>query len=143
MKLLHLGLARADFPDIGSGWRGVPWDATKNWRSAQFDPPVRQELDGIYGAAAPAVRVLMLMWEIPPLVAGGTWTACYHLVRNLRRRGVNVTVVVPWDNSAIVDAPFGSQVPIVALGIRPPAEGAQEARQSWYPYWSPYGGGST
>src|SRR5205814_309690 len=54
MKVLNLDLARADFTDIGSGWRGVPWDATKNWRSAQFDPPVRQELDGIYGAAAPA-----------------------------------------------------------------------------------------
>ena len=115
----------------------MPWDATKNWRSAQFDPPVRQELDGIYGAAAPAVRVLMLMWEIPPLVAGGTWTACYHLVRNLRRRGADVTVVVPWDDGLVVPQPFGVEVPIVLMGITPPEAGPSDGA-TVTPYWSPY-----
>ena len=134
-KVLNLDLERADLRDIGPGWRGVPWDATRNWRQALFDAPVRAELDRLYGPAAPSTRVLMLMWEIPPMVAGGTWTACYHLVRNLRRRGADVTVVVPWARSALIadPPPFGVEVPIVTLGIDVPADAV--------PHWSPYGSG--
>jgi hypothetical protein len=97
------------------------------------------------------------MWETPPLIAGGTWTACYHLVRNLRRRGAHVTVVVPWDRSIILRNPFGSEVPMVVLGIVPPDDTGSaygEATPAWSPYgrgqaaagygsWSPYGGSGT
>jgi hypothetical protein len=74
------------------------------------------------------------MWETPPLIAGGTWTACYHLVRNLRRRGAHVTVVVPWDRSIILRNPFGSEVPMVVLGIVPPDDTGSaygEATPAW------------
>ena len=156
-KVLNLDLADAALQGLGPGWRGVPWDATRNWRQAQFDESVRAELDRIYGPAAPRLRVLMLLWEIPPMVAGGTWTACYHLVRNLRRRGADVTVVVPWArNTLIVDPPpFGVDVPIVTLDIEVP----DDTVAAWSPYssggmiaprartaansgWSPYGGGA-
>jgi hypothetical protein len=76
VQVLNLDLHKADFRGIGSGWRSVPWDATRNWREAIFDADVRNELDTLYGPEAPALRVLMLMWETPPLIAGGTWTAC-------------------------------------------------------------------
>jgi len=157
-KLLNLDLTGADFADIGSGWRGVPWDATRNWREAAFDAPVRAELDRLFGPAAPKLRVLMLMWEIPPMVAGGTWTSCYHLVRGLRRRGAEVTVVVPWARKTLIadPPPFGVEVPVVTLDIEVPADAATSGALSPYstaavavPYtvsrgytgWSPYGGG--
>ena len=140
-KVLNLDLEGADLRGLGEGWRGVPWDATANWRKATFDPEVLEELERRYGAEAPDLDILMLMWEAPPFVAGGTWTACYHLVRRLRRRGAKVTVVVPWERSLIEDSPFGLDVPIVALGIVPTASG--EAVTSAYgggaPSWSPYG----
>jgi len=152
IKVLNVDLDRADLTRIGEGWHGVPWDATRNWRSARFDPDVRRELDDLYGAAAPATKVVMLMWEVPPLVAGGTWTACYHLVRALRRRGADVTVIVPWERYAIDPNPFGNDAALVGLGIAIP-----DAPRSAYgsygratPYWSvsayssysSYGGGA-
>jgi glycosyltransferase involved in cell wall biosynthesis len=155
IQVLNLDLTKTDFTGIGPGWRGVPWDAARNWREAVFDADVRQELDAKFGPAVPPLRVLMLMWESPPLVAGGTWTACYHLVRNLRRRGAQVTVVVPWHHDIILKTPFGSEVPIVALGIVPPDDGGSPyggATSSAYGHgqadrgyvsWSPYGGSGT
>jgi glycosyltransferase involved in cell wall biosynthesis len=90
------------------------------------------------------------MWEMPPLVAGGTWTACYHLVRNLRQQGANLKVVVPWDEALIMPAPFGREVEVIPLGIRlpQPATSIYGTAQGWSPYarsaatpsWSsPYG----
>ena len=83
----------------------------------------------------------MLMWEIPPLVAGGTWTACYHLVRSVRAAGADVTVVVPWDDETVGESPFGGEVEIVKLGMSPPADGASPYGGAWssYAYGSPYG----
>ena len=141
IQVLNLDLEGTDFSGIGAGWRGVPWDATANWRQAKFDDAVRAEMEAKYGSEAPAIRVLMLMWEAPPLVAGGTWTACYHLVRNLRRRGADVTVVVPWDRAALLPNPFGVDVPIVALGITPP-DAAGSVYGGGAQGWSPYGGSS-
>lgn len=148
VKVLNLDLDGADLRDIGPGWRGVPWDATRNWRQATFDAPVRSELDRRYGPAAPSLRVLMLMWEIPPMVAGGTWTACYHLVRNLRRRGAEVTVVVPWARRNLLTdpPPFGIEVPVVTLDIEAPTDAIGRGAWSAYgedavpaPYGGPYG----
>jgi len=142
VKVLDVDLNGAVFSDIGAGWRGLPWDATRNWRQATFDDAVRAELDAKYGEPAPPLQVLMLMWEMPPLVAGGTWTACYHLVRKLARRGANVTVLVPWERDALVDLPFGIDVRVEALGIALPQwSGSPYATMSGYsnePYWSPY-----
>lgn len=160
-KVLNLDLSEADLRGIGKGWRSVPWDATRNWRSARMDETVSAELTEIYGPAVPAMKVLMLMWEIPPMIAGGTWTACYHLVRNLRRRGADVTVVVPWSRSVVTldPAPFGVDVQVVTLEIeledRPPGGQGWSpyggmsgpygfGQGGWSPYgqaWSPYGGG--
>jgi glycosyltransferase involved in cell wall biosynthesis len=156
VKVLNLELDKADLSKIGEGWRSVPWDATRDWRKATFSPEVRAELEARYGAEAPDLHVVMLMWEAPPYVAGGTWTACYHLVRRLRRRGARLTVVIPWARALIDDTPFGLDVPIVALGIVPPAAGptsvygggsAYGGPPAWSVYggspaWSVYGGGA-
>jgi glycosyltransferase involved in cell wall biosynthesis len=115
----------------------LPWEMVVNWRRAALDPALRARLIERYGDEPSGPHVLMLMWEIAPLVAGGTWTACFHLVRNLRRRGAHVTVVVPWSESLIVAHPFGSEVRVVALGIVPP-----ELEPGGMLPYGPYGAGS-
>jgi WD40 repeat protein/glycosyltransferase involved in cell wall biosynthesis len=84
-------------------------------------------------------HVLMLMWEIPPLVVGGVWTACYHLVRNLERLGQQVTVVVPWERRTVLPDPFGNGVAVVPLGMIPPGDPAGPA-PGVGDAWSSYGG---
>ncbi|MGZ8345708.1 MAG: glycosyltransferase [Allosphingosinicella sp.] len=156
MKVLNLDVAGTRIGGDVTGWRDLPWEAARDWRLANFDPAIREELDRRYGEAAPDLHVLMLVWEMPPnYVAGGTWTACYHLVRKLRQRGANVTVVAPWRRDLIADTPFGVDVPIVGLDIVPPPDQLSPyGAAAWSPYagpvgspygapsWSPYGGGA-
>jgi len=120
--------------------RAMRWEETLNWRTATLDDALRRRLLDRYGPMPTGPTVLMLMWEIPPLVAGGTWTASYHLVRTLRRLGAKVVVVVPWHGDVIAASaarPFDSEVDLVPLGIVPPSD----AQPSPYgtPAWSPYG----
>jgi glycosyltransferase involved in cell wall biosynthesis len=137
LRMLNLDLAGARIGAAVTGWRGLPWEAARDWRRAEFDRAIRDELDRTYGDPAPPLRVLMLVWEMPPtFVAGGTWTACYHLVRKLRERGADVTVVTPWSREQVADLPFGVDVPVVGLGIEPVA---REASPYGMPAWSPYG----
>ena len=147
----NLDLADARLERLDVDWETVPWEQTRNWRSARFDESLRNKLLQRYGRAPSGARILMLMWEIPPYVAGGTWTACYHLVRNLVRDGADLTIVVPWNDASILTAPFGSEVKIVPMGIRLPPQfaspygaadgrrgGLQQASPYAPPAWSPY-----
>jgi glycosyltransferase involved in cell wall biosynthesis len=146
--VLNVDLAGAELQSLASGWRGVPWDATRNWRRASFDADVRAALGRVYGEEVPPHKVLMLLWEVPPFVAGGTWTAAYHLVRKLRRRGADLTIVTPWRRDLLSDNPFGPDVPIVGLGVIPPRNagpggyGAYSSYGSYSSYssYSSYGG---
>jgi glycosyltransferase involved in cell wall biosynthesis len=140
-QVRDLDLDQADLSGARLDANSVRWEQILNWRTATLDSPLRERLLRRYGPAPSGPRVLMLMWEIPPLVAGGTWTASYHLVRSLRRHGADVTVVVPWHGDTIASAaarPFDSEVDVVPLGMFPP-----EAPASAYggPVWSPYGSG--
>jgi glycosyltransferase involved in cell wall biosynthesis len=148
VKISATNLAGANLTGALMDADEIPWELAKNWREARFDAGVRERLLARYGPEAAGVRVLMLMWEIAPLVAGGSWTACYHLVRQLRRAGADVTVVVPWDEASVVPSPFGCEVEVIALGITPPSGGASaygegEAapppRGGFADYWTSYG----
>lgn len=142
----------------------LPWHLARDWRKACFDDQLRSVLAKRYGAGPTGPRVLMLMWEVSPVVAGGTWTASYHLVRKLRRQGADITVVVPWSEEDLQSEthPFGSEVRVVPLGIPLPSPtgdpgglpygspswssyGSSFSQPSWNPYASstPYGGGSS
>jgi glycosyltransferase involved in cell wall biosynthesis/uncharacterized protein YjbI with pentapeptide repeats len=139
-KLLDLNLADASL--LGAELDPeAPWELTKGWRSAKLEPSLAERLRLRFGGDPTGPRVAMLMWEIPPLVAGGTWTACYHLVRSMRAADANVTVVVPWDDETVGESPFGGEVEIVKLGMHPPADGASPYGGAWssYAYGSPYG----
>lgn len=139
-KVLKMDIQDADLRGVEFHPEDVPWTYIKNWRKATFDPGLLDQLIRRYGPSARGRRILMLMWEIPPLVAGGTWTACYHLVRNLRKQGADVTVVVPWDISSIISNPFGCEVDVIPLGIVPPKPMPNSYQQIWSPYpsWSSY-----
>ena len=152
--VLDLDLTKADLRGLDVDWETVPWEQSRNWRSASFDSDLKEKLDHRFGPAPSGPRILMLMWEIPPFVAGGTWTACYHFVRNLIRRGADLTIVVPWNDASILTAPFGSEVKVVPMGIRLPqqlvspympddvghdATSPRHASPYGPPAWSPYG----
>ena len=140
IKVQNMNLAGADLREAKYHVHDVAWEKIKNWRKATFDEGILGDLLERLGPDASGVHVLMLMWEIPPFVAGGTWTACYHMIRNVRRRGAKVTVVVPWDTTEILSSPFGCEVDIVALGIRlsDPSISSYESGPSRGPWWSGY-----
>lgn len=148
-RLGYVDFAGADLRGADFDPETVPWDLVSNWRRAKLDEALRQTLIARFGPEPGGIRVLMLMWEVSPLVAGGTWTACYHLVRNLRRQGADITVVVPWHEDAMLPNPFGSEVKVVAMGItlpRTPVAPYAAGPYGYGPYgygggawWSPYG----
>ena len=149
-KVLRLNLKNADLTGAVFDLDEMRWDLIDNWREARFDDDVSAALIARFGPGTVGPRVLMLLWEAPPLVAGGTWTAGYHLVRNLKRMGAQVTVAVPWSEDVLTALPFGTDIPLVSMGIDPP--GGQAAGFSPYaspaaagqrhhgqtPSWSPY-----
>lgn len=134
-KVQEMNLAGANLRQAIYNIDEVAWEKIKNWRKAVFDDGVLDSLLERLGPEPSGVRILMLMWEIPPFVAGGTWTACYHMIRNLRRHGANITVVVPWDANAILPVPFGCEVKIVSLGINFAGSSVPPTQQAW---WSEY-----
>ncbi len=138
-KVLRMNIRRADLRDASFDIEKMPWPLIIGWREAVFDVGIREQLLAVHGPAPSGIRIMMLMWEIPPLVAGGTWTATYHLVRNLQKRGVHLTIVVPWDESLILPNPFGCDVDIVPLGIFPPDFAVSPYAQTSGSLWSSYG----
>lgn len=134
-KVLRMNLKGADLRGAVFDPGRLRWDLIENWREATLDDGLMERLVARYGPASAGPRVLMLLWEMPPLVAGGTWTATYHLVRNLKRSGARVTVAIPWVDWALTPLPFDTDVPVVALGIDPPRA---PAAGGGGPYWSPY-----
>lgn len=148
-RVLNLDLRGADLRKTEFDTDEFPWELTKHWREAILESTVREQLIQRYGLKPTGAVILMLMWEVPPLIAGGTWTACYHFVRNLRQQGANLKIVVPWEQAKLMPAPFGREVKIIPLGIRIPehtvsaygeAHGPSPYGQSgWNPAWSsPY-----
>jgi len=134
-KVLRMNLRGADLRGAEFYPDRLRWDLIENWREAKLDDGLMEKLLGRYGPAVAGPRVLMLLWEMQPLVAGGTWTAAYHLVRNLKRCGARVTVAVPWAEWALAPLPFDTDVPVVALGIEAPRGPASSGGS---PYWLPY-----
>jgi len=68
------------------------------------------------------MRVLMIGWEFPPFFSGGLGVHVYNLTRELARKGVEVTYVMPKTHTPvsapwvrIVQAPFYADFGIYAL----------------------------
>jgi glycosyltransferase involved in cell wall biosynthesis len=129
-KVMRMDVTGATFQGDSPGLAELPWDYVRGWRAAKLPEPLRRQLETRFGPAPGGPRVLMLMWELPPHVTGGAWTACHHLVRALRRSGADVTVVVPWDTQTLDGLPFGVEVPVIGMGLSTPEPSG------------PYGGGA-
>lgn len=116
IKVLDADFDRADLSGAMISEFLLDWKLAKNWRKAKLDDDLRGRLLARYGPAVSGPRVLMLLWEFAPIIAGGVWTAAYHLLLDLRRRGVDLVVMVPWPASAIETGDFGNEVEIIAVG---------------------------
>jgi glycosyltransferase involved in cell wall biosynthesis/uncharacterized protein YjbI with pentapeptide repeats len=112
---------------------------SRNWRGAELDPPVRKSMIERYGDVAGAPRVLMLMWEYPPYVTGGGWTAAYNFVSELRLLGRSITLLVPWPTSAIDLSIFGGEVEVIGTGSDEDRPRSQ--REFYYSGYSGYSSG--
>ncbi len=84
------------------------------------------------------MKVLMLGWELPPLISGGLGIACQGLYLALRQEGIDVSFVLPWpvhgltsDSGEIIGA-FGT--------IQPGAIPEQVLNSQALSYGAGYGG---
>lgn len=130
VRLLDADLAGCSLRDVIVNWDVVDIGLTKNWRKAKFYSDDDSEADKARGKALHEAllakygerregekRVLMLMWEMEPIVSGGGWTAAYHLVKNVCRKGANLTIMVPWVEKNISKEAFGNEVELIPVGV--------------------------
>ncbi len=47
------------------------------------------------------LRVLMYGWEFPPFISGGLGVACYAIVQELIKQGIDLTLVLPYSLSSL------------------------------------------
>lgn len=113
VKVLHADLAGAELNQCKFLPRALDWRLIKNWRSAQFETGLFHKLIEKHGPEVSGPSVLMLTWEAYPFVSGGGWTAVYHLARNLRRKGTNLTLMVPWPTRAVSPLSFGHEIDVI------------------------------
>jgi hypothetical protein len=116
IRLLDLDLHEADLRGARFAPHATDWRLTKNWRTATIDPALRERLLANHGPMLSGLRVAMLMWEFPPFVSGGGWTAAYHFLRNLRRRGADIVVFVPLPMLSLDRFLFGNEIQVVGVG---------------------------
>jgi len=86
--------------------------------------------------------IAILSWEMNPMVAGGSWTACYHFVRKIKKQGANPIVVTPWERGCVDADPFNCGVETATLGVLGQNEHSK-LMASGYPHFQhsgPYGG---
>jgi glycogen synthase len=49
------------------------------------------------------MKVLMYGWEFPPKISGGLGVACYSIVKELAKKNVEVSVVLPQSVDNFID----------------------------------------
>jgi len=116
IQLLDLDIDGADLRDAKFAPNATDWRLVKNWRNAILDSKLRDSLLEIYGPPVQGPKILMLMWEYPPIVSGGGWTAVHHFLTALRWRGAHLTVIVPLPASVLDRSIFGNEIDIIGVG---------------------------
>jgi len=114
--LMNIDLQEADLQGARMTISDTDWRLAKKWRTAKFSLGIREQLIVKYGPPVKGPRVLMLLWEFVPNVSGGLWTAAYHLLRNLRNNGTDVSVAVPLEGKDVSFFEFGNEIPLFTLG---------------------------
>lgn len=136
-KILDADFREADLRGLVFRRRTTDWGLARNWRSAQMDSEVRRSLHERLGPRPSGPRVLMLMWEFPPHVSGGGWTAPYHFIKSLRKEGADILVLVPWARSKLCSTTFGNEVQVLGATMEFP-DAPMSTGYSPYSTSSPY-----
>ena len=118
-KLLDLKMEGADLTTAKLSAYTTDWRLACGWREAKLDEKLSQKLVAAHGPKASGPRVLMLLWEYPPIVSGGQWTAAYHFLTNLRLKGISATIVVPYSKAWLNVETFGNEHRLVGADIFP------------------------
>ena len=138
-KVLNVDLREADLTEANFGPEEIDWRLTINWRKAFFSTTLHDQIIGRYGPDVQGPRILMMLWEFPPLASGGAWTATYHIIRNLRRQGANLVLMLPWKKALLRSDLFGNEVELLTMEIDPPKSSTSTYGQEWSsPYGRPY-----
>ncbi len=120
IKLMNANFSQANLQGARFTFADTDWRLSRAWRSAEFSPGLKERLISKYGPPVEGPRILMLLWEYLPNVSGGLWTAAYHLLRNLRSRGADISVAVPHAAKDVSFFEFGNEIPLFPLGgMRP------------------------
>ena len=117
VKILHADFSACDLSDAQISRTRIDWTLTKGWRTSRLDPGLRKALIAKHGPEVSGPRALMMCWEFPPFVSGGGWTAAFYLVRRLRRKGGDLTLMAPWPQSVLSPYAFGHEIEVIGLGI--------------------------
>ncbi len=136
VKIMHMDLEKAQLQDAEFLASAIDWRLSRNWRKAEFNAELKKSLLEKYGPELTKPRVLMLLWEFFPVVSGGVWTAVYHLLKNLRMRGTDLIVMVPWPPSAVSYYEFGYELELIPVGTEQPSEEQTEIIEEAYSEYS-------
>ncbi|HXA52671.1 MAG TPA: pentapeptide repeat-containing protein [Candidatus Acidoferrum sp.] len=136
-KVLGVDLYKANLTDVSFRLDSLDWSLTRNWRKATLDAKLSTQLLSRYGPEVKGIKILMLLWEYPPFVSGGGWTAAFHLLKSLRLMGADVTIMIPWAETAISRTALGYEYDLLCAGI----ESASDSKSAYGPYSSYSGSG--
>ena len=134
VKIMNMNLEGAKLQGAKFLTSTMDWRLSRNWRLAEFDTELKEPLLKRYGPNVSKPRILMLLWEFFPVVSGGAWTAAYHLIKNLRMKGADLIVMVPWTPSAVSYYEFGCEVELIPVGIEQPSEERKKEEEVSSPY---------
>jgi glycosyltransferase involved in cell wall biosynthesis/uncharacterized protein YjbI with pentapeptide repeats len=132
VKILGADVLSSDLTGASFDLAAIDWALAQNWRKAVLDRSLRDQLLSQYGPEVTGRRVLMCLWEYPPAISGGGWTATYHLLKNLRLNGVDVTVLIPWAEADVSHAELGYEYPVLYCGIEIPRDRSDASGYSSY-----------
>ena len=117
IKLLNLDMRGADLRSAKVSAHATDWRLARGWREANMEAGLMKRLLAEHGPAEHGLRILMLLWEFPPFVSGGQWTAAYHLLRNLRKAGARLTVLIPSSVDILSAEVFGSEIEVIGANV--------------------------
>ena len=119
IKILKTDITGCDFNDVIVDWGRIDWKLTIGWEKAVIPPSILEEIQKDLGLKKEqnALHCLMLLWELPPFVTGGGWTASYHMIRYLMQQGVKVTVASPWMVTKQTSFALGLGIEVIPLNI--------------------------
>ncbi len=117
IRFLDTDVTAADFGDAIVEWDAIDWRLTIGWRDANMPEVIKRQIGDDLGTGKGTLTCLMLLWELPPFVTGGGWTAAYHMIRSLRRQGVAVTIASPWMLTEQTRFALGHEITVVPLNV--------------------------